>query len=315
MTKGKPLKRNQRVCAAAAATGNVGKRGVKSRGHQGLRCDASLRCSWAILTFSNTDRAYVSASPCVRTVANFAWTAAISGGVRPDSSISAFFRVYSAFTRLPDSGTGCASSCAFFRRHAGFDRHTRGAGVERCRAVRSGCFEREQFEDAGGCLIPIRQRVHAEQLLQRLQNRRMIVVGVTDRAFRDQRRDDESGDAHAVQVKLEPVHVVAVIRVVAGRLGGHGSDGIVQAAVLVVGDDKEAGVPVGRVADRCVHGGQKMLAAIHVVHRMLGRPAAVGVVPDIAVVRLDERVRVGIGALQVGRKLPQRPNLSQLHAR
>jgi hypothetical protein len=49
-----------------------------------------------------------------------------------------------------------------------------------------------------------------------------------------------AGDTDAVLVEVEIVHVVAVIRIVAGRGGRAGGDAVVRAAMFVVGDDEEA---------------------------------------------------------------------------
>src|SRR5690348_10750562 len=84
----------------------------------------------------------------------------------------------------------------------------------------------------------------------------MIVERVVHRAGRDQRRDDDGGDTYAVHIEAEAVPVVAVIRVVAGFGRGYRGNRVVEAAVLVIRDDQQAGVPVWRIADRGVDAGK-----------------------------------------------------------
>jgi hypothetical protein len=78
---------------------------------------------------------------------------------------------------------------------------------------------------------------------------------------------------------------------------------IVEAAVLVVGDDQQALVLQRRIADRRIDIGDQILAAPHAIHGMLRRAAFVGVVDHITVIRFDERVGVGVVALQVRAEL------------
>ena len=128
----------------------------------------------------------------------------------------------------------------------------------------------------------------------------MVVDGVVHQVPRDQRRDDHRGHPHAEAAKVEVVVVVLRIRDrVTRRHRRWRRHVIVEAAVLVVGQDQQALIPVGRAANRLVDVFDQPLAPGNVVEWMLrvSAPEVTGVRQDVAIVRLDEDVARGKAAL------------------
>jgi len=93
----------------------------------------------------------------------------------------------------------------------------------------------------------------------------MIVDRVVDGAAGDQWRHHDRRDANAVLCEIEAVFVGAVIGIVARANRDSRSDTIIEAAMLVVGDDEQAVIPVRRLADRGVDACEELLPAMDVV--------------------------------------------------
>ena len=98
----------------------------------------------------------------------------------------------------------------------------------------------------------------------------MVVDGVVDHARRDQRRDDECGDADAELIVLEMMLDIAVGHGVTGRHGSGRGHVVVETPVLVEDDQQQAVFPVRRVADGLVHGLDELFAAGYVIERVHG---------------------------------------------
>ena len=133
-------------------------------------------------------------------------------------------------------------------------------------------------------------------VLHRAQDRRVVVDAMLDGVGGDPRRDHHCGNARP---ELLEVEVVLLADLTVGRHCRWRLHVVVEAAVLVVGDDQHARVPHGRTGDRVVDVGDHRLARGQRVRRVLRRATAVRRVKQVAVVRFDHRQGVRIRLLQV----------------
>lgn len=217
--------------------------------------------------------------------------------------------------RFPFSGSGCASISA------------RCSGVRRRRLVAAGrgaAGSSAHGQSVRGVVSDSRWRrsfaTRSRFVSQRMSNRRsavattgrVIVDPRIDGAGGNQWRDDDRRDAHAVLLERESILAQSVARIVVQRNGRRWMHRVVEPAVLVVENDQQARVPVGRLPDRRVDGGQQVLAAVDVVPRMLRRPTGIRTTGDVAVMRFDERVRIRVRTLKIAGELRQRDHVDGL---
>ena len=130
----------------------------------------------------------------------------------------------------------------------------------------------------------------------------MIVGAVIDHVGRGEGRHDHRRHADAVTIEHEPelVHRTGGRDLVCGLYRRAGVDVIVEAAVLVPGDDQHAALPDRRVPDRFVGVLDQPFAGGDVVDRMLRCTAAIAVVQGASVVGFDPCELAWIVPLEVG---------------
>ena len=104
-----------------------------------------------------------------------------------------------------------------------------------------------------------------EQRLQRRWNGSMVVQPVIDQVSGTERGDDQRRNARSILFKSEAIYIVGRFGIcVTGRDSIGGNRMIEEPAVLVPGDDQQAGFPKSGIADSLVSGFDESFATIYV---------------------------------------------------